>query len=423
MKLDGAHDLEPLYVNLTATTSFASRLANLIQAANAGKGLSQLDFLQIPELYNENSTQHETGDAEQGNSYPGEMQSHDWAQNEFSQDLHTQEEAKEYAQEHELSNSRNSEAEDEASQSRIAPAGGHNPDNSVLDPQHKAEGQLEATSHNNSTPEHVPDLSLGQSTDGASSHVVTGPGDSGALEAEASETHQADADTGLDAFDDLLDDGEDAAEPLNTDHGPDQPPNSQSLGQSQFRDESEEGLEGNTGSGNVSTEDQVTAESTGDQAGRNGDFDFDGIDEYPEATDINGLNMGNEDAEDLFLFDEDTTAVDSGDHGVDAIRSFDHAREDKSSLPTTDGMGDIQSGYHVHSDQKPTDVQEDANDDIFDEIDFNDEDELPEFQDDQVPKPKTQVASPKLQAKRSWDEHNADSSRDGDEHDPKRVRS
>lgn len=53
---DGIEDPYPMYITLTTKTRFSSRLNSLVQAANEGRGISQLKFLdQVDEVYSDSN--------------------------------------------------------------------------------------------------------------------------------------------------------------------------------------------------------------------------------------------------------------------------------------------------------------------------------------------------------------------------------
>ncbi|KAL9089817.1 MAG: hypothetical protein Q9165_005611 [Trypethelium subeluteriae] len=210
-----------------------------------------------------------------------------------------------------------------------------------------------------------------------------------ALKFEVNASNQLDAEPDLDATQDLFNEEGETAGAVYQGRGQSQPLKSQLVANEEFGYDLGETTANATGSGDLPPGERTAQEPPGEQDTLTGDFDFDldGTDEYQQTTGTLDGDAGNENDEDFSWLDEDTTAVEGRDHATD---------------PGT---------------------KDNATDDVFDEIDFDEGDELLEVQDGDTAKTTTQAPSPKLQPKRSWDEQNADSLEDTEEHDPKRVRS
>ncbi|KAF2232023.1 hypothetical protein EV356DRAFT_535022 [Viridothelium virens] len=222
-----------------------------------------------------------------------------------------------------------------------------------------------------------------------SSNKTAAAPDDNSLKVEVDASNQLNAGSDLNATQNLSNEEGETAGPVHQDRGQSQPQDSQLAADEQFGYDLGATPGSATGSGDLPAGEQAAQEPTGEQDELTGDldFDFDGTEEYQHTTGTLGLDAGNEIDEDFSWLDEDITAVEGRGHETD------------------------------------TGIKDNGADEIFDEIDFEEGDELLEVSNGEAAKTTTQAASSKLQPKRSWDEQNADSLEDTEEHDPKRVRS
>ena len=418
MKLDGMQNLEPLYMNLNVRTKFTSRLANLIQAVANGKGLSHVAF-QASELYDEN-TVYETEYSNQAGQ--GEI---DTTANSLVQekDPDAIDDVDEHGQQHETHELGGSANESRASGASGLSASKVDLENTVASRNSESPGPPKSTPRTGNGLENVPRSASGQDASAVPENRADDENSSTTVEAETSKVDHGEVGLEDDAFQDLLDDNDEAIGSTDGKDGHHQPAKIQPKIQIRSRSHSVEV----PGEMSRYVEEDDHPEHNENRDGQAGEFDLNNAEEYEQASQMNDLDgenaeIGNEDGE-FFLFDDDTTAVDVGEHDAEAGQSFEEIQDDMAPELITEHVSDDQIANAAHDEQHENanvGKQDDANDDIFDEIDFDNEDELPEFQDTLDTEEDTQAG--KLQSKRSWDEHNADSTTNTDEQDSKRLR-
>ncbi|KAI9660690.1 MAG: hypothetical protein M1821_010042 [Bathelium mastoideum] len=418
MKLDGVQEPEPLYMQLNVRTSFPGRLASLVQAVNAGKGLSHFSF-QASEP-NDNAAAFETEDADQTRLDSQDAQTHEPIQNQDHQDKNQGHEL-----EHKTHELRGDATKAHVSSSPVTSASEQRLNNTVTDHHPQPGRKTEALPHNADESKRTEELALDQHTSDVSSETVAAENNN-TVNAEPDKAQEEEPEPELDDLQDFLDDDQDTVE-HGEGHDDHISTKDQTSAKIQSENESVKTHEDVNGSSKAPIQEQADLGNTEEQGEQIGEFDFDNLEEYEAAVESNDLNAtnggaGNEDADELFLFDEDIAAVETDVHNIEAGQAFKDFKDDLPATTATNTAEDTQTGDDAHTKQHENAKEQDrVDDDIFDEIDFDNEDEVPEFQESHDSKPEAQA--PHLQTKRSWDEHNAGSADATDGQESKRVRS